>query len=316
MASAVEYTYQMPQSGLLRKTALNSLDFSNITAVSNARLQLGEPTLSFEFFPPKDDAGEVNLWNAFEKLLEVSPDFVSVTYGAGGSNRERSLSVVDRMAKQVLTIGHLTCVGASKASTTEIIRRFEAAGVGAILALRGDAPKDDPDAQAKGELKTALDLVKLVHEETNLEVGVAAFPEVHPESAHMAHDSMVLALKQNAGATFAVTQLFFSVEAYTNLITSAAEAGATLPIIPGLMPIANAKQVIRMAELSGAEIPAELLARFENAKDDAEAREIGMQYSAQLAIDLVAAGAPGIHIFSLNSHVAAIELARAAGLCR
>lgn len=306
----------MPENSLLRKSELDSLSFDSISAVSKARFALGEPTLSFEFFPPKDEAGEATLWNSFEKLLEVSPDYVSVTYGAGGSNRERSLAVVDQMAKQVLTIGHLTCVGASRESTTEIIRRFEAAGVGAILALRGDSPKDDPDALQKGELKSALDLVHLVHEQTSLEVGVAAFPEVHPESPDMAHDSRVLNLKQEAGATFAVTQLFFSVEAYDQLLASAKSAGVTIPIVPGLMPISNAKQVVRMAELSGAKIPAELLKKFETATDDQHAREIGMEYSIQLARDLVAAGAPGIHIFSLNSHIAALELARAAGLCR
>lgn len=275
-----------------------------------------EPTLSFEFFPPKDESGETTLWNAFDKLLEVSPDYVSVTYGAGGSNRERSLAVVDRMAKQVLTIGHLTCVGATRASSLEIIKHFERAGVGAILALRGDAPKDDPDALGKGELKTALELVDLVHESTSLEVGVAAFPEVHPESPNMEHDSEVLALKQASGARFAVTQLFFSVKAYTDLVASAAAAGVTLPIVPGVMPISNAKQVMRMAELSGAAIPPELLAKFDAAGDEVEARKIGMEYSTQLAIDLVAAGAPGIHVFTLNHHVAAIELARGAGLCR
>jgi methylenetetrahydrofolate reductase (NADPH) len=306
----------MPENSLLRKSKLESLSFRSISEVSKARRALAEPTLSFEFFPPKDDAGEATLWNSFEKLLEVSPDFVSVTYGAGGSNRERSLAVVDKMAKEVLTIGHLTCVGASRESTTEIIRRFESAGVGAILALRGDSPKDDPNALQKGELKSALELVELVHKETSLEVGVAAFPEVHPESADMAHDSMVLNLKQGAGASFAVTQLFFSVDAYTKLVESAKTAGAVIPIVPGLMPISNAKQVVRMAELSGARIPDELLAKFESARDDAHAREIGMEYSIKLAVDLIAAGAPGIHIFSLNSHVAAIELARAAGLCR
>lgn len=306
----------MPENSLLRKSKLESLSYGSISAVSKARLALGEPTLSFEFFPPKDDAGEATLWNSFEKLLEVSPDFVSVTYGAGGSNRERSLAVVDKMAKEVLTIGHLTCVGASRESTTEIIRRFESAGVGAILALRGDSPKDDPDALQKGELKSALELVDLVHEETSLEVGVAAFPEVHPESPDMAHDSRVLNLKQIAGASFAVTQLFFSVDAYNKLVESANAAGVVIPIVPGLMPISNAKQVVRMAELSGAKIPDDLLAKFESARDDAHAREIGMEYSIKLAVDLVAAGAPGIHIFSLNSHVAAIELARAAGLCR
>jgi methylenetetrahydrofolate reductase (NADPH) len=312
----VEYTYLMPETPLLRQADLNSLDFASISEVSEARRANGEPTLSFEFFPPKDEAGEATLWGAFDKLLEVSPDYVSVTYGAGGSNRERSLAVVDRMAKRVLTIGHLTCVGATEQSTLEIVRHFEQSGVGAILALRGDAPKDDPDALGKGDMKTALELVELVHESTGLEIGVAAFPEVHPESPDMQHDSKVLALKQAAGASFAVTQLFFSVGAYTDLVASAREAGATLPIVPGVMPIANAKQVVRMAELSGAAIPPELLARFDAAKDDAEARAIGMAYATQLAVDLVAAGAPGIHIFSLNHHVAAIELARGAGLCR
>lgn len=306
----------MSETTLLRKAQLNSLDFATISQVSAARKAAAEPTLSFEFFPPKDEAGEANLWSAFQKLLEVSPDYVSVTYGAGGSNRERSLAVVDRMAAQVLTIGHLTCVGATKQSTLEILQHFERAGVGAILALRGDAPKDDPDALGKGELKTALELVDLVHESTKLEVGVAAFPEVHPESPNMEHDSKVLALKQDAGATFAVTQLFFSVQAYTDLVASAQAAGATLPIIPGVMPISNAKQVVRMAELSGAAIPAELIAKFDAAADEDEAREIGMAYSTQLAKDLVTAGAPGVHIFTLNHHAAAIELARGAGLCR
>jgi methylenetetrahydrofolate reductase (NADPH) len=306
----------MSETTLLRKAQLNSLDFATISQVSAARKAAAEPTLSFEFFPPKDEAGEANLWSAFQKLLEVSPDYVSVTYGAGGSNRERSLAVVDRMAGQVLTIGHLTCVGATKQSTLEILQHFERAGVGAILALRGDAPKDDPDALGKGELKTALELVDLVHESTRLEVGVAAFPEVHPESPNMEHDSKVLALKQAAGASFAVTQLFFSVQAYLDLVASARAAGATLPIVPGVMPINNAKQVVRMAELSGAAIPAELIAKFDAAADDDAAREIGMAYSTQLAKDLVAAGAPGVHIFTLNHHAAAIELARGAGLCR
>lgn len=306
----------MAETSLLRKSDLNSLSFANISEISAARRHAAEPTLSFEFFPPKDEVGEANLWNAFEKLLEVSPDYVSVTYGAGGSNRERSLAVVERMSKQVLTIGHLTCVGATKSSTLEIVKFFEQVGVGAILALRGDSPKDDPDALSKGELKTALELVDLVREATDLEVGVAAFPEVHPESPNMEHDSKVLALKQASGAKFAVTQLFFSVQAYTDLVASAQAAGASLPIIPGVMPISNAKQIVRMAELSGAAIPDELLAKFDQADDEDQAREIGMAYSTQLAKDLVAAGAPGIHIFTLNHHAAALELARGAGLCR
>lgn len=305
----------MPEFPLLRKTEIDPKSFSKITEVMQARSRIGEPTLSFEFFPPKDDAGEARLWESFEKLLEVSPDYVSVTYGAGGSSQDRSLSVVQRMAKSVPTIGHLTCVGATTQSTIEIIRQFEEAKVAAILALRGDAPKDDPDALGKGELKTALELIEVAHANSDLEIGVAAFPEVHPESQHMAHDSMVLALKQAAGAKFAVTQLFFTVKAYTDLLASARAAGVTMPIVPGVMPISNAKQVIRMAAMSGAAMPAELVEKLEGLDDEA-ASKVGMDYSKQLSVDLIAAGAPGLHIFSLNQHAAAIELARGAGLCR
>jgi methylenetetrahydrofolate reductase (NADPH) len=305
----------MPDFPLLRDELRPSVGAKRVTDVLAARAANSEPTLSFEFFPPKDEDGAATLWRSFDKLLEVNPDFVSVTYGAGGSNRETSLSVVDRMAKQVLTIGHLTCVGATRASTREVIDRFEAAGVSSILALRGDSPRDNPNALAEGELKTALELVELVARDTNLEVGVAAFPEKHPESPDLAHDAKVLSLKQSAGASYAMTQLFFTVEAYTELVETSKQAGATMPIIPGLMPISNADRIVRMAEMSGAKLPTELLKKFETA-DEAQARIIGMDYSIKLAADLVAAGAPGLHIFSLNLAKAALEVARGAGLCR
>lgn len=300
---------------LLRPTSSSDSLASNVSTVISESASKGQPTLSFEFFPPKDVVGEATLWKSFDKLLEASPDFVSVTYGAGGSNRETSLAVVDRMAKQVMTIGHLTCVGSSKASTREVIKRFEAAGVHSILALRGDPPRDNPQALDDGELKTALDLVHLVMAETNLEVGVAAFPEGHPESPDLLHDAKVLALKQTAGAKYAMTQLFFTVEAYTDLVATSRAAGATMPIIPGLMPIGNAAKVVRMAEMSGAKLPVALLEKLEGA-DEAAARIIGMDYSIQLAQDLIAAGAPGLHLFALNFSKAALEVARGAGLCR
>lgn len=287
---------------------------SSVAAVLQAREQDSSPSLSFEFFPPKDDAGLDRLWAAFDRLLAVNPDFVSVTYGAGGSNREKSFAIVERMAPQVLTIGHLTAVGATKDSTREIIERYRSAGVTSILALRGDSPKDQPDALERGELKTALELVKLARQEFDCEVGVAAFPEVHPESPSLEHDANVLRLKQDAGATFAMTQLFFTVEAYQRLVQTNQRHGVELPIIPGLMPIANAKNVIRMAELSGASIPQPLLAKLESATTDDEARRIGMDYSIQLGLDLLAAGAPGLHIFSLNHEAAALELSRGVGL--
>jgi methylenetetrahydrofolate reductase (NADPH) len=297
---------------LIRQQASSPAD--SVFEVLTARGLNQQPSLSFEFFPPKDEEGAASLWRSYDKLLEVSPDFVSVTYGAGGSNRETSLGVVDRMAKDILTIGHLTCVGSTFAGTREIISRFQDAGVKSILALRGDSPIGDPDALAKGELKTALDLVSLVRDETDLEIGVAAFPEVHPESPNMTHDAEVLALKQSAGASYAMTQLFFTVEAYLELVTAAKKAGSTMPIIPGVMPITNAARIMRMADMSHAKIPAELLKKLENANEE-QAREIGMAYSIELTQGLIASGAPGVHIFSLNLAKAALEVARGAGLC-
>ncbi len=273
------------------------------------------PTLSYEFFPPKDDSGDALLWSSFDALLKTSPDFVSVTYGAGGTNQARSISVVERMAQNVATVGHLTAVGATRAKTLDLLRDFEATGVAGILALRGDSPKDNPDALAQGEIKTALELVELSEANTGLDIGVAAFPEIHPESPDLAHDIRVLKFKQDAGATFAITQLFFDLDAYARFVSAAHEAGVTIPIIPGLMPISNAKQVLRMAELSGASIPPRLLNDLQSAQDDQSARRVGMAFSVEFGRRLLAeAAAPGLHIFSLNSHVAALELATGVGL--
>jgi methylenetetrahydrofolate reductase (NADPH) len=196
------------------------------------------------------------------------------------------------MAKDVLTVGHLTCVGATAESSRETIKHFEQAGVSSILALRGDAPQSDPQALATGEMKTALDLVEL---------------------ASMQHDAKVLRLKQDAGASFAMTQLFFSVEAYLCLVSAAKDAGSVMPIVPGLMPISNSAKVLRMAQMSGAEVPPDLLQKLENASES-EARIIGMDFSVQLANDLLNAGAPGLHIFTLNYSKAALEVARGCGL--
>jgi len=273
----------------------------------------GRATLSFEYFPPKDDAANATLYETFDQLNELSPDFVSVTYGAGGSNRERSLAVLDHMAPVVPTIGHLTCVGASRASTTELIKRFEQSGAAAILALRGDPPKDNPNALAEGEIKTALELVELANRITDLEIGVASFPEVHPESPNLQHDLKVLALKVAAGASFAVTQLFFSVETYTNLVAQARDLRIAIPIVPGLLPISNAKQVLRMAAMSGAAVPTELVTKLEQA-DEEQAREIGMEFTIDFGRRLLAAGAPGLHIFTLNQSEAAREVAVGVGL--
>jgi methylenetetrahydrofolate reductase (NADPH) len=294
------------------RTPLTKAQRGTVSDVLAARKLLGQKSLSFEFFPPREGSEE-SLWQTFDKIMGLNADFVSVTYGAGGSNQDKSLAVLEHMASEVLTIGHLTCVGASRASTAIAVKNFEQAGVRSILALRGDSPKDQPNALAQGELKTALEVVDLVHEITSLEVGVAAFPEGHPESPDLFHDSKVLSLKQQAGAKYAITQLFFGANHYRRMVDLAAQAGSTMPIIPGLMPVSNAKQLLRMAAMSGAAVP-DFLAEKLSTADEATARKIGMDFTIQLGQELLAQGAPGLHIFTLNKAEAAIELAVGVGL--
>lgn len=302
----------MPHYGLLRKAETTNAD-TIVGAISERTLR-SEKTLSFEFFPPKDDQAEAALWRAFDSILEVQPDFVSVTYGAGGSNKEKSITVVDRMSGLIPTIGHLTCVGASRSGTLEVLRHFEQAGVASVLALRGDPPKDNPFALANGDLKTAKELVELISSNSSLEIGVAAFPEGHPESPSLEHDAQILGLKQEFGASYAITQLFFSVEHYVDMVERSKHSAPGMPLLPGIMPISNAKQVLRMAELSGASIPQDLMDLLET-DDENQARRHGMKFTEQLGRDLLASGAPGLHIFSLNQSAAALELAREVGLC-
>ena len=271
-------------------------------------------TLSFEFFPPKTDEAALALRDTIAELDELHPSFVSVTYGAGGSNPERSIAVVEHMATQVATIGHLTCVGASSEGSLKLIRRFEDAGVEAILALRGDSPKDNPEALETGELKTAAELVAIASQNTHIGVGVAAFPEGHPESKNFQQDIDVLKLKQDLGATFAITQLFFYLEDYLKLVESARTNGIEMQILPGIMAFSSAKQVLRMAQMSNARVPSELLFALESCQDEDEARQVGMDYSIELGRSLLAAGAPGLHIFCLNQSKAAMDLAKGVGL--
>ncbi|MEN9993117.1 MAG: hypothetical protein RLY83_687 [Actinomycetota bacterium] len=270
------------------------------------------PTISFEFFPPKDAAGFDTLRTTFAELQKFNPDFISVTYGAMGSNQDSSLAVVQEFSSQIPTIAHLTCIGATKATITALLDSYSAFGVAGILALRGDIPKTY-EGNPLGDFASANDLI--IHiDESNFEIGVSAFPEKHPESPSLAHDIEVLKLKQESGANFAMTQLFFEIDAYFQLVAAARDAGITMPIVPGVMPIANAKQVLRMAEMSGAKIPEQLLEELNSAADEETARSIGMAFSAKLANALIAGGAPGIHIFTLNHHKATSELLVAAGL--
>ncbi len=276
-------------------------------------LTAAAPTLSFEFFPPKDEAGANSLRNSIEELMTLSPDFVSVTYGAMGSNQDSSVAIVEQLSKIVATVAHLTCIGASTTGIQNLLMRYQSAGVAAILALRGDKPKGY-DEQPAGDFTYASDLVRQVKQFTSFEVGVAAFPEKHPESHSLADDIRILKMKQDTGASFAMTQLFFDVEAYSQLVSSARAEGVTIPIIPGVMPFENARQVLRMAQMSGATVPPELDLKLSQASNEEAARTIGMDFSVHLVQDLLAAGAPGIHIFTLNQHRATLELVNSANL--
>ena len=276
-------------------------------------------TYSFEFFPPKTERGEQVLWEALAELEPLRPTFVSVTYGAGGTTQERTVRIIGKIASQtsLTPVGHLTCVGATRAELTAVIEEYRRVGVGNVLALRGDPP-EGPGAEwrpTEGGLTHAVELVELLREHDDWGIGVAAFPECHPEAVDMEADAKVLASKQQAGAEFAITQFFFRPQDYFALVERAHDHGATLPIIPGIMPVTNVRQIQRFAQLSGAEFPAELAARFDALGDDPEAvRTLGVELATQLCEDLLTGGAPGLHFYTLNRSTATREIYRRLGL--
>ena len=265
----------------------------------------GQLSFSCEFFPPKSLDGEVTLWNTIEKLQPFSPSFVSVTYGAGGSTQDVSLGVTQRIVHEtgMPTLAHLTCVGASRAELSAIVDKFAEAGIENILALRGDPTSGPgtPWVTAEGGFTYAIELVEMLSERGGFSIGVAVFPEGHPESSSLDQDARVLADKQRAGADFAVTNLFFSAKHYFDMVDRAAAFGCDMPILPGLMPVTNFNQIARFAALSGAEFPQQLAQKFEAIKDDSEAViNLGIESTTELAQELIAGGAPGIHLYTLN----------------
>lgn len=279
----------------------------------------GGRSYSFEFFPPKTPQGEEILWQALAELEPLSPTFVSVTYGAGGSTQAKTIEVTARIAAQtsLTPVAHLTCVGANQRQLLDVIARYRAAGLGTVLALRGDPP-GGPDAiwePTPGGLTHADELVALLRRCGDWGIGVAAFPEGHPESVDLTTDAKVLAGKQQAGADFAITQFFFRSEDYFRLLDRAAGHGATLPIIPGIMPVTNVSQIKRFAVLSGAEFPTDLAARFEAVADRPEVvRELGVEVATALCQELLDGGAPGLHFYTLNRSTATREIYENLGL--
>ncbi len=276
-------------------------------------LRAPHPTYSFEFFPPKDDDGEAVLWRTLADLEPLEPTFVSVTYGAGGANQDRTISITERIARETSMhpVGHLTVVGQSRAEIEHVLKQYAAAGVTDVLALRGD-PQGGPRApwQTHPEGMThAVELVELAARIGGFRVGVDAFPEGHPDAASLDHDAEVLVAKADAGAEYAITQLFFRASDYFSLVDRVRALGSDLPIVPGIMPILNFGQVARMAELSGAAMPAEVLEQIEPIQDDKTAvRAKGIELATQLCRDLLAGGAPGLHFMTLNRSKATREI--------
>lgn len=272
------------------------------------------PTVSFEFFPPKDDASLSQFNGAIHDLALLRPDFVSVTYGAAGSDRDRTRDTVIRADAEFgfPVMAHLTCVGHTRREIAVLVDSYEKAGVQNILALGGDAPKSGP--APRGDFRHASDLVAYLRDNYDLSIGVAAHPEGHPRSADLHSDRRNLAKKLNE-ADFAITQFFFDVDHYRSMIDDLGRHGCTKPVVPGIIPITNAAQVTRFAEMAGATIPAELLQRIEAANgDEAEVRKIGVAAAAKLASDLLDAGAPGLHLYSLNRPEASTEVLAELGL--
>jgi methylenetetrahydrofolate reductase (NADPH) len=274
----------------------------------------GEGTsYSFEFFPPKTDDAEVALWESIRRLERLHPTFVSVTYGAGGTTRDRTVRITGRIAREttLTAMAHLTCVGSSVAELRQVVGEYAGAGIRNILALRGDPAGGlgTPWTPHPGGLDHADELVSLVRGLGTFTVGVAAFPDRHPESPSLEHDAEVLVRKADAGAEFAVTQFVFDPDTYLRLRDRVDASGRTMPIIPGLMPVTNFSQITRMAELSGTPLPETVIRRLEPVAEDRVAlRAVGVDIATELASRLRDEGAPGLHFYTMNRSTATLEV--------
>lgn len=276
------------------------------------------PTVSMEFFPPVDASAEQALWSSLRRLERVRPAFVSVTYGAGGSTQDRTVRMTTRLAREtgLLPLAHLTCVGAPVSRLRRVIGAYADAGVRSVLALRGDPPGDvratwRPHPEG---LEHAEELVALVSSLGSFDIGVAAFPDVHPESPDLDHDVATLVRKADAGATFAVTQMVFDPASYARL-RDRVSSHRDLPLTPGLMPVTSLRQIARMSELMGTPLPPPVIARLHAVADDPQAvRQVGVQIAIETGARLLAEGAPGLHLITMNHSSATLEVIEALGL--
>lgn len=297
--------------------------------------------VSFEVYPPRSDASYVALYETIDRLAAVDPAFISVTYGAGGSGGGRSLEVLTHILREtrVEPLAHLTCIGSSYAEATALIREFLDAGIRSFLALRGDPPAGaGEDAAALGDLESAAQLVQLidrvqaetspyteepipgvpgaarVERRPSVDIAVAAFPNGHPRSRYPAEHIDALLAKQAAGATLAITQLFFHADDYLAFVARARGAGVEIPILPGIMPITSPSRLRRVIELTGEQVPGSLAVDLDVEPTADGRREIGVRYAADLCRAVLAGGAPGIHLYAFNNHDTVLATLREAGI--
>jgi methylenetetrahydrofolate reductase (NADPH) len=267
-------------------------------------LEERRPCFSFEFFPPKTDEGMANLKHAIDDLAEDEPAYVSVTYGAGGSTRDRTVEITKWIKQQVglEAMAHLSCVGEPVERLREILDEIGAAGIENVLALRGDPPRGETEWKPHpGGLHYSTELAELIARNYPFCIGAACFPEVHPEAPSLEHDLNFLKEKVAAGASFLITQLFFDNELYFDFVEEARMAGIDVPIIPGIIPVTGYRQIKRFTEMCGASIPDDFERELAAREDDPEAvKDLGVSYATLQCADLLARGAPGIHFYTLN----------------
>ena len=270
--------------------------------------------LSIEFFPPHDDEGAARLTKVRDALAALRPAFFSVTYGAGGSTRERTIAtVLEIAAAGHVAAPHLSCVGATRASIAALLDTYRECGIRRLVALRGDLPSG---VGAPGEFRYAADLVAFVREATGdwFHVEVAAYPEWHPQARSPRDDLLHFKAKIDAGANSAITQYFYNADAYEHFVAEAHAIGVAVPIVPGIMPIGSFSKLARFSDACGAEIPRWMRAKFESFGDDAASiRAFGLDVVTEMCERLIAAGAPGLHFYSMNQSLATLEICRRLG---